>query len=279
MNLRDHVQAIQTRWPSLRSACDEQPVFILAAGWRSGSTLLQRMLMRQCFIWGEPFGRAMPLDGLAQQLKAFTNGWPANAVFAIPERIAGADLSNEWVANLYPPMESLIEAHVGYFTTLFQTPAARLGFRRWGFKEVRLSADHAAYLRWLFPRARFVFLYRDPYACYRSFLALKVTYVRWPDQPIDSPERFGSHWQSLTEGFLQHADELGGKLVRYEDLCSSQFDEAGLNEYLGCDLDLGARAVKVGASRDVSVSPDDWRRLREIVEPLATQLKYQCPSG
>ena len=279
MNLRDHVRAIQSRWPSLRSTCDEQPVFILAAGWRTGSTLLQRMLMRQCFIWGEPFGRAMPVDSLAQQLNVFTNDWPANSVFATPERIARADLSKEWVANLYPPMESLIQAHVGYFTAMFQAPAEQLGFRRWGFKEVRLSADHAAYLRWLFPRAKFVFLYRDPYACYRSFLALKVTYIRWPDQPINSPERFGNHWRSLVESFLQHADELRGKLIRYEDLCSPQFDAAELNEYLGCELDLKARAAIVGASNAISVSAHEWQRLQEIVEPLATQLGYQCPSG
>jgi hypothetical protein len=277
MNVRDNLRAIQSRWPSLRSPSDEEPIFILAAGWRSGSTLLQRMLMRQCFIWGEPFGRAMPIDCLAQQLSAFTDGWPANSVFATPDRVVGADLSVEWVANLYPPMESLIESHVNYFTTLFQAPAVRLGFRRWGLKEVRLSADHAAYLRWLFPRGKLLFLYRDPYACYRSFLALKVTYVRWPDQPIDSPERFGGHWRSLMEGFMHHANELGGRLVRYEDLCSSQFDAAVLSDYLGCELDIGARGVKVGASQASSVSADQWRRLRETVEPLAEQLGYRVP--
>jgi hypothetical protein len=278
MNLRDNLRAIERRWPSLRSPSDAEPVFVLAAGWRSGSTLLQRMLMHRCFIWGEPFGRATPIDSLAQQLIPFTDDWPANSVFATPGRITAADLSVAWVANLYPPMESVIESHVNYFATLFQRPAERLGFRRWGLKEVRLSADHAAYLRWLFPRAKLVFLYRDPYRCYRSFAALRVTYVRWPDQPVDSPERFGSHWRSLTEGFLQHAGELGGQVVRYEDLCAPQFDASELNEYLGFELDLSARAAKVGASQSVSIAGDEWRRLRETVEPLAGRLGYVCPT-
>ena len=279
MNLRDHLQTVQSRWPSLRSTCDDQPIFILAAGWRSGSTLLQRMLMRRCFIWGEPFGRAGLIDGLAQQLTVFTDKWPKNSVLASPERMVGADLSTQWVANLYPPMESLMQAHVNFFRTLLQAPAERAGFHRWGFKEVRLSADHAAYLRWLFPRAKFVFLYRDPYACYRSFLALKVTYIRWPDQPIDSPERFGRHWLALTESFLGHAEELRAKLVRYEDLCSPEFTPADINKYLGCELNLAAREAKVGASPAVPVSADEWRRLREIVGPVAERLGYQGPLG
>jgi hypothetical protein len=279
MSLRDHLQTVQSRWPSLRSTCDDQPIFILAAGWRSGSTLLQRMLMRRCFIWGEPFGRAGLIDGLAQQLTVFTDKWPANSVLASPEQMVGADLSTQWVANLYPPMESLVQAHVDFFRTLFQAPAERVGFHRWGFKEVRLSADHAAYLRWLFPRAKFVFLYRDPYACYRSFLALKVTYIRWPDQPIDSPERFGGHWLALTEGFLARAEELRAQVLRYEDLCSPEFTPADINEYLGCELNLAARKAKVGGSPALPVSADEWRRLRKIVGPVAERLGYQGPLG
>ncbi|MDP9179469.1 MAG: sulfotransferase [Gemmatimonadota bacterium] len=279
MNLRDHVRTIQSRWPFLRSTCEEEPIFILAAGWRSGSTLLQRMLMRHCFIWGEPFGRAMPVDSLAQQLKIFTSDWPPNSMFATPERIAGADLSKEWIANLYPPMDSLIEAHVGYFTTLFQAPTKQFGYKRWGFKEVRLSADHAAYLRFLFPRAKFVFLYRDPYACYRSFLALKVTYVHWPDQPIDSPERFGSHWLSLVESYLRHAGELDAQLIRYEELCAPQFNPTVLNEYLSCNLDLEARATRVGASQAVAIPAEELEQLRKIVEPVAEKLGYRSPAA
>lgn len=279
MSLRDQIRAIESRWPSLRSDSVEEPIFILAAGWRSGSTLMQRMLMRKCFVWGEPYGRAMPIEGLAKQLEVFANGWPPDSVLANASKVAGADLSKSWVANLYPPIDAYLQAHRSYFTALLQLPANELGFERWGFKEVRLTADHATYLRWLFPRAKLVFLYRDPYACYRSFLALRVTYVRWPDQIIDSPERFGAHWRTLMQGYLKYADELGARPVRYEEFCSPDFDIAALNDYLGCELDMVARSAKVGASQPIQVPPSDWERLREVVEPLAGELGYRCPTS
>lgn len=38
----------------------ENPVFILSAGWRSGSTLLHRMIMadEKVMIWGEPYAHS-----------------------------------------------------------------------------------------------------------------------------------------------------------------------------------------------------------------------------
>ncbi len=54
LSIESGIRAIRRRWPEITNDCDEHPVFILSAGWRSGSTMLQRMLMRECFIWGEP---------------------------------------------------------------------------------------------------------------------------------------------------------------------------------------------------------------------------------
>ena len=55
---------------------DEQPVFVLSAGWRSGSTLLQRMIMennRDLLMWGEPFPHCNIHDGLVNR-RAGTQG-------------------------------------------------------------------------------------------------------------------------------------------------------------------------------------------------------------
>ncbi|MEO8487519.1 MAG: sulfotransferase, partial [Betaproteobacteria bacterium] len=148
------------------------------------------------------------------------------------------------------------------------------GFERWGLKEVRLSIEHAAYLKWLFPRAKFLFLIRDPHACYRSFLRLKVTYVRWPDQPVDSPESYGRHWVDLAQGFVDRAQEVGGVVVRYEALCAPDFDAEAIDRYLGFALDLGAREFGVSSSGNPPAPADERERLQAVVGPLAERLGY-----
>lgn len=75
--LADAIQCLTTRWPGIgETATTDCPVFVLSAGWRSGSTLLQRMLMPECFIWGEPYGHACLLQSLADPLRCMTNDWP-----------------------------------------------------------------------------------------------------------------------------------------------------------------------------------------------------------
>jgi hypothetical protein len=55
-----------------------QPLFILSAGWRSGSTLLQRMLIgnEQLMIWGEPYHRSNIVESMLGQLALLHGGWP-----------------------------------------------------------------------------------------------------------------------------------------------------------------------------------------------------------
>jgi len=80
------IATIHARWPDLKQPTStECPVFVLAAGWRSGSTLLQRMLMPECFIWGEPYGHSGMLQSLADPLRCMTADWPEPHFFLSPE--------------------------------------------------------------------------------------------------------------------------------------------------------------------------------------------------
>ncbi len=210
----------------------ENPVFILSAGWRSGSTLLQRMVMANnpsIIVWGEPYDIASPIQTLADQLRPFSADWPRSGYFVEPR---GSDLSNEWVANLYPPAQAFRTAHLAYLETLFAAPAEALGRSHWGLKEVRLGSDHVRYLRWLYPKAKFVFLIRNPLDAYRSYRGRLTWFADWPNHVVATPHSFGRHWRRLCNEFLEMRDQNVGVLLHYERL-GDDATLSSLSDYLG----------------------------------------------
>jgi hypothetical protein len=233
------------------------PVFILSAGWRSGSTLLQRMVMANnpdIIIWGEPYAAASPILALADQLRPFSDRWPDPASF-VEEH--GADLAAEWVANLYPPAASFRAAHLSYVETLFAQPARDLGRRQWGLKEVRFGADQVRYLRWLYPQAKFVFLVRDPLDAYRSYRSRLSWYARWPDRMVSNPYDFGAHWARLCRDFLMLERQSVGPLVRYEAL-GEDATARMLRAYLGWDVPPLESMAQVRGWNGASETRLDW---------------------
>ncbi len=67
---------LRLRWPEAQSKSTETPVLLFASGFRSGSTLLQRMLSRDCLMWGEPYGHSCLIDSVAQMFRQFQSHWP-----------------------------------------------------------------------------------------------------------------------------------------------------------------------------------------------------------
>jgi len=160
---------------------------------------------------------------------------------------------------------------------LLAEPARRRGFDRWGLKDVRLTIEDAYFLRWLYPEARFVFLYRSPYTAYRSYRLDRSWYNEWPDDPVFTAGRFGRHWRELAQGFLEGCQEVDGVLLRYEDLCQGTFDVATLEEYLQLGIDIQLLEKKVGTHRrrDDAVPRAELKRLRREVADLASTLGYE----
>jgi Sulfotransferase family len=227
----------------------EEPIFLLSAGWRSGSTMLQRLIMsdRRVLMWGEPYDECGLIQALADSMRAFREGWPPREYFY--DGRPHHELSGEWIANLFPSLEDWRLGQRALLDTMFALPARRAGATRWGVKEVRLTGEHALYLRWLYPRARFVCLYRDPLEAYRSYCHYgRDWYDVFPDKPMFTPTAFGTHWCRLMESFEAHGPAVEALMVRYEDLVGGRMPLAELERHLSIQVDASLLDAKVGSS-------------------------------
>lgn len=256
---------------------DDDPVFLLGCGWRSGSTLLQRLVVGtgQTFLWGEPYRWADLTGRLADSLRWSATFPRDDELLPTGARPTGAELSDRWLATLSPAPLELIEAHRALFRRLYAEPAAELGFRRWGLKEVRLDVTDALYLRLLFPRASFVFLHRNPYDAWQSFRQNHRGSAYRDGHRVWTARDFGRVWSHLVDDALSRASLVDGLVLRYEDVAHGRALPA-LEAHLGQPVARDALTVRIGSSRRPS-SPTarlGHARLRRAVEPLAGALGY-----
>jgi hypothetical protein len=272
---------IVRRWPDQVGSSDSRPIFVFAAGWRSGSTLVQRMLtsVDDIMIWGEAYSRCQLVGTLLNQFRAITMDYPFQHYVA--DAFEG-ELRDQWIANIYPSFDHLIRAHRAFFTELFAIPAQAMGRPRWGLKEVRLLSEHAMYLKLLYPAAKFVFLYRNPIDAYLSFHNyIKADYAAWPDRPVIAARDFGALWCEMVADFAENHKAVDGMLVRYEDLLRDPSVHRALCDYLNVEIrPVGVFAPIEGRPRGDNlgkrvrrpVPPRDIAVLKRQVTPLLAKL-------
>ncbi|MFW6094152.1 MAG: sulfotransferase [Pseudomonadota bacterium] len=254
----------------------DAPVFVLSAGWRSGSTLVQRLIMSrgQVLLWGEPWNRCDLTNRLAESLRPIGPDWPFSSTL-FPDSVRDSRIERTWVANLYPGPADLVEAHRDLFRRLLASPAREQGYPHWGMKAVRLGAGEAAYLRLLFPRARLVLLYRNPRHAWASYRQSGLhAFRRWPECPVRTVGAFARNWADLTGGFVAQWRDLDAFLVSYEALIGDGATRCALERYLGTPLDHRALDHRVGASAPRRLSWYERRRIDAIAGPLARELGY-----
>lgn len=280
--LPEAVAAVQSRLGPDAPAPDDEPLFVLSAGWRSGSTLLQRLIVSAGthLLWGEPYHSCDLVRRLAESLLPFANDWPPREyLYDTVAASADGDLSAGWIANLFPPVRALVDSHRAALRT-FLAPPPDQPTVGWGMKEVRLSGEHALYLRMLFPRAKFVFLVRNPVDAYASYRSRPRWFDRWPREQVRTPHAYGRMWSRLAESFLAHGETVGAAILRYEDLAAGGEAVDRLEQVLGAEVDRSVLGARVGSSRNDDDLPVVERRmLAHATRDVAPGLGYAVASA
>ena len=283
-SMRSGLKFIGKRWPDLPTS-ESTPIFILSAGWRSGSTLLQRLVSSnpKVLIWGEPYDHALLFNQLSLPLGAFHAKWPLDRWFATSDT---SNLTRSFIANYYPPMQELKKAHYAFMRALFESPAASLGRPIWGVKTVR-QATISRYLKWLYPKAKFLYLIRNPYNAYKSLKKIlgysRVTlFLRWPDYIVSTAAAFAVLWRFCLESFLRDSEATGAIFISYEALLNDPAMFEKLQSYLNLELDrdvLNIRADFQHSSHEESkITLKERAIIRFVAGEFASLLGYHWKS-
>jgi hypothetical protein len=241
----------------------ERPVFLLGVGWRTGSTLLQRVLMtdQRLLLWGEPYGPMGLIPRMTESLAQLSRYRPGHRYFLKNRDAEREEFSTSWIANLYPDVWELRASLQALVVEWLAKPAIRAGYSRWGLKEVRLTSLDASFLWWLFPNAQFVVVARHPVDVYRSLLGRGRLYYQWPDRFLEhfDPVAFGRHWAHVALGWAQPPKAMPVTLLKHEDVTAGRLDTERLGRHLGLNLDpskaIGTRVG--GTKRDIRLAPTD----------------------
>lgn len=259
------------------------PIFIFSAGWRSGSTLLQRMITAsgEVLIWGEAGGS---LDNFADALERyeqmlgpggqrFKHGFGGHGDEQYQQlQLASKESVHKWVACLNPPQEIFLDAFRSFLATAYATPAAKLGYPNWGIKEVQSGIETARFMKRLYPEAKFVFLVRNPLDCLTSIKRRNWLGHHGDAEPL---AYYTNHWLRLAAEFRKA--EFGYQ-IRYEDLLSSPQAMDELTDYLGISLPSGfAEKSRVDwqAENDKPLSFFERRRLLKTAEDEMGRYGYR----
>jgi len=215
------------------------PVFVLGGGGRTGSTLVQRLLIStgEIMIWGEHAG--ILLEGL-HRIVAGMDEWISQRAACHLEQFHQQGW-NAWIPNVNPRHEAFVAGARAALLEALAVPARQMGYRRWGFKEIRYNGSAVSLLRILFPDAPIVVLVRHPADALRS---IKVT--AWYEKDHGArPESFLAAWALSSSSLAASASKFNGVLVlRYEDLVGDPDRFVGtIAKHVGIDVDRFDRAA------------------------------------
>lgn len=251
---------------------DDEPVFLASVGWRSGSTLMQRVLMTdpRIMVWGEPLSHLLYLNRLTEMLYGFTPIWPERNHWI--SHLGEIDRTREWMAMVAPDAGHLKGAYRAFVDRWLGEPARQRGFSRWGVKHVRWSGEEAIALRWLYPKAKFILMVRHPFSAYKSmkdigFIPGEMGFMLdWPDRWVVDLDAYARYWDHLARSWGAVSDYVGATLVRYEDLIDGRVDlhEVGRAANLDLKPEVAMSVVAGGPVIRTQMTHEERDRINEL---------------
>lgn len=259
-------------------ARNNTPVFVFSASWRTGSTLLQRLLntTEELLVWGEP-------QFLLPARLMFNT---ANQHFVesqwMRDQSEKEKLHELWAPTICPDPKYVVPAFQDLFDKLYGKPSVDQGRARWGFKEVRDHAlENAVMLRRIYPDAKIVFHYRHPFAAYAS---LKETdffdfFNEHPFRPMHIWARnyasFKTDEAIQLDPFVISHEEIVKDIPSENQKLQQLFDYVGVEMTATCDEVIGHRLG--GSVEDPRLSDDEKTRIRKILKEHRVDLQGEYP--
>lgn len=238
-------------------------MFIFAATWRTGSTLLQRILNAsdEIFIWGEPTFLPDVLALFDKIEQRFTKV-EFNRQEALAKRIGA------WIPVVSPLPAQARHGLRALFDALYANDDVLCKGRRWGFKEVRPNAvEYIRFLKMLYPEARFYFLIRNPWDAYRSVQAKKFKQnFTYPMHPVEVWNQNAcaayDHIQSDDHCLLVKFEELIQQDRQNNELLQKITQHASINL---CDrMYEELETVTDSSGKDVRLSDENSAEIQKI---------------
>lgn len=232
------------------------PVFVLTAGWRSGSTAVQRLIVSggEAFVWGEPFQTSRLLARLDRIARESTVADGASPRLIRTEEFKTA-LALEWLATTNPEVEYLMTGVRDLLQAAYWTPLMATSFATWGVKEVTLTPAQIRFLLALFPDAHFVCIVRNPvdaYDSFRDFVVRGVTPSGRPDSQLTwtrGPASYARVWRGMARTLREAQGQKNVSVFRYEDINGRPEFPDILGQALSMKLDPAAWSARVGGAR------------------------------
>ena len=115
---------------------------------------------------------------------------------------------------------------------LFKQSATEMAKERFGIKFVRIGLEEMHYLEWLYPDAKFMILFRNPWDCWRSYKGYWM--FRWPKGRITTVQQFAKFGKDRHVNFFRTLNQIESTHLRYEDFLHPDFNWDRLKTF--CEL-------------------------------------------